>query len=128
METKLYIRTGLFLSIVYYLLDAFLDFLFFYKEAAFMDILILNVPAIELYNRVAVILLIVIILLLVRILNSHKRIPKEVKPEDIGEKSNKKAEPDTGDIFDDLNHPSIVELVGHQLKTSLSITLKLGSL
>jgi len=74
METKLYIRTGLLLSVAYYLLDTFLDSVFFYKEAAFMDIFILNVPAIELYNRLTVILLIVILLLLVRVFGSQQRI------------------------------------------------------
>ena len=128
METKLYIRTGLFLSIAYYLLDTFLDSLFFYKEAAFMDIFILNVPAIELYNRLTVILLIVILLLLVRVFGSQQRISEEVKNEDIGEQSNAKVKQGKGDIFDDLNHTSIVELVGHQLKTSLSTIIGFSNL
>lgn len=128
METKLNIRTGLFFSVAYYLLDSFFDFLFFYKGVPFLDVLILDVPAIELYNRLTVILIIAILLLLVRIFVSQQTNSEEEVIEDIGGQSNEKEEKSKGDIFNNLNHPSIVELVGHQLKTSLSTIIGFSNL
>ncbi len=105
MKTSLYLRIGIIMSLIYYFLDALLDTFIFYKDSTFLDILILDVPLNELYNRFMAIILIVIALLLIRLFSLKDRKKRAIK---------KKS------VFSDLNNISVVELVGHQLKTSLS--------
>ena len=108
MKTSLYLRIGLIMSVVYYLLDTVLDTVLFYKEASFLDLLILDIPLNELYNRFMAIILIVLALLLIRLFElQHKKSWR---------RKNR-------DPFEDLNRVNVVELVGHQLKTSLSTIL-----
>lgn len=108
MKTSLYLRIGLIMSVVYYLLDTVLDTVLFYKEASFLDLLVLDIPLNELYNRFMAIILIVLALLLIRLFElQHKKGWRRKK----------------SDPFEDLNKVKIIELVGHQLKTSLSTIL-----
>lgn len=78
-----------------------------------MDILILNVPVNELYGRFIVVFLIIISLVLVRL---------------AGLKHGKPLRKQRDDVFSDLNNTSVVELVGHQLKTSLSTIIGFSKL
>jgi CheY-like chemotaxis protein len=113
MKTSLYFKIGVSISFLYYVFDALLDYLLIYKGSAFMDILILNVPVNEIYGRFLAILLIIISLVLIRLngLIQEKPLPKQ-----------------KDDIFSDLNNTSVVELVGHQLKTSLSTIIGFSKL
>jgi len=73
MKTSLYLRIGIIMSLIYYFLDALLDTFIFYKDSTFLDILILDVPLNELYNRFMAIILIVIALLLIRLFSLKDR-------------------------------------------------------
>lgn len=113
MKTSLYFKIGLSISLLYYVIDALLDYILVYKGSAFMDILILNVPVNEIYGRFIAIFLIIISLVLIRLtgLKQEKAFPKQ-----------------RDDVFSDLNNASVVELVGHQLKTSLSTIIGFSKL
>jgi CheY-like chemotaxis protein len=113
MKTSLYLRIGISISLLYYVFDALLDYLLVYKGSTFMDILILNVPVNEIYSRFIAILLIIISMVLIRLTGlKHERYLPEQRD----------------DIFSDLNNTSVVELVGHQLKTSLSTIIGFSKL
>lgn len=101
------------MSLLYYLLDALLDFFIFYEDVSFLDVLVLNVPVNEIYNRFTAILLIVVSLLLIRLYGlRNERIRRNREK----------------DIFSDLNDTSVIELVGHQLKTSMSTIIGFSKL
>lgn len=109
----MYFKIGLSISLLYYVVDALLDYFLVYKGSAFMDILLLDVPANEIYGRLIAILLIIISLGLIRMIDLKrvKATPKQ-----------------RNDAFLDLNNASVVELVGHQLKTSLSTIIGFSKL
>ncbi|MEX0986726.1 MAG: response regulator [Bacteroidales bacterium] len=113
MKTSLYLKIGLLMSLVLYLFDTILDKTLFYKDLTFMEVFITNIPAHEVYNRIIAIALIIIALLLIRLSDlKYQRVRKQKKD----------------DIFADLNNTSVVELVGHQLKTSLSTIIGFSNL
>lgn len=101
------------MSLIYYSLDALLDYLILYENLSFLDTLVLNVPVNELYNRFTAILLIIVSLLLIRLNSLRIGRTRRIREDD---------------IFTDLNKSSVIELVGHQLKTSLSTIIGFSKL
>jgi CheY-like chemotaxis protein len=113
MKTSHFFRIGISISLLYYVFDSLLDYLFVYKGSAFMDVFILSVPANELYGRFIAIFLIIIFLVLVRLTDLKRGRSHRMQKES---------------VFSDLNNASVVELVGHQLKTSLSTIIGFSKL
>ncbi len=116
MKSSQYLKIGILLSVIYYVLDALLDSLIFYSDQSFIQVLITEVPVSELYNRFLTILLIIVTVLMIRLFQLRISMIKI----DMGEKEK--------DLFSDLNDTSVIELVSHQLKTSLTTIIGFSNL
>jgi len=107
---------SILVAILYYLIDSFLDYLFFYDDSLF-QIFITSVPINELYNRLIGITGIIIFGLIMRGFIHNLEIKREFN-------ANKEAKKNSKKIFD----ISFISAIMHQIRTPLSNIVEFSDL